>query len=151
MVRLSRTFFGFIVHFVSFAGINAVLVFLALTILIPRYRKGGSNRVILVANCILFVSCTAHFALEFDHFYRVLVRSFPCCYVLPWHLPPLQKNVGVDGFANETNVYFAADLFISITDFIGDMILLYRCWIIWGGNYYVVILPFLTSAGGLSK
>lgn len=63
-------------HSPLFTGINAVLVVLALTILIPRYRQGGSNRVILVANCILFVSCTAHFALEFDHFYRVLVR-FP--------------------------------------------------------------------------
>ena len=39
-----------------FTGINAVLVFLALTILVPRYYKGGSNREILIANCIIFMS-----------------------------------------------------------------------------------------------
>lgn len=48
-------------------------------------------------------------------------------------------------------MYFAADLFISITDFFGDLILIYRCWLIWSGNYYVCILPMLTSIGGLSE
>lgn len=57
----------------------------------------------------------------------------------------------MDGFANETDVYFGADLLISIADFFGDLILIYRCWLIWNKNYYVTILPLLTSLGGLSK
>ena len=63
----------------------------------------------------------------------------------------MQSSIGVDGFADETNVYFVADLFISITDFFGDLILIYRCWHIWNRNVYVIILPLLTSLGGLSK
>lgn len=57
----------------------------------------------------------------------------------------------MDGFANETNVYFGADLLISIADFFGDLILIYRCWLIWNGNYLVTILPLLTSVAGLSE
>lgn len=57
----------------------------------------------------------------------------------------------MDGFADETNVYFAADLFISITDFFGDLILIYRLWLIYNGNYLVTILPTLTSIAGLSE
>ena len=57
----------------------------------------------------------------------------------------------MDGFADETNVYFAADLFISVADFFGDLILIYRCWLVWNKNYYVTILPLLTSIGGLSE
>ena len=37
---------------------------------------------------------------------------------------------------------------ISLTDLFGDFVLIYRCWILWGKNYYIVILPFLSSIGG---
>ncbi|KIP07238.1 hypothetical protein PHLGIDRAFT_118293 [Phlebiopsis gigantea 11061_1 CR5-6] len=40
-------------------------------------------------------------------------------------------------------------MFISVTNFIGDVILLYRCWVIWSRNIYVVIVPFLASISGL--
>ncbi|GJE85486.1 hypothetical protein PsYK624_015650 [Phanerochaete sordida] len=112
-------------------GINVVVFFLALNILWPRVKRRGSNQVILILSLLLFLSCTAHFALEFNHYHFTL------------------KTTGVDGFADETNVYFAADLFISITDFFGDLILIYRCWLIWSGDYYICILPTLTSVGGL--
>lgn len=28
------------------------------------------------------------------------------------------------------------------------MVLLYRCWLVWGKNYYIIILPFLTALAG---
>ena len=40
---------------------------------------------------------------------------------------------------------------MSTTDFLGDLILIYRCWVIWQHNYYVVILPLLAASAGLSK
>lgn len=54
-------------------------------------------------------------------------------------------------FANETHIYYGADIIISVTDFIGDIILIYRCWVIWERKYYVVVVPFLTSLGGLGE
>lgn len=112
-------------------GINLVAFGLALSVLIPRFRRDGSNKVILSLSTLLFLSCTVHYALEFRHFHVTL------------------NTTGVDGFANETDVYFGADLLISIADFFGDLILIYRCWLIWNKNYYVTILPLLTSIGGL--
>ncbi|EKM58165.1 uncharacterized protein PHACADRAFT_252258 [Phanerochaete carnosa HHB-10118-sp] len=121
---------GFACEAVLF-GINLVVFGLALNVLLPRFRRHGSNQVILALSIMLFLSCVVHFALEFSHFHTTL------------------RTTGVDGFANETNVYFVADLFISITDFFGDLILIYRLWLIWGGNYLVTILPLLTSIAGL--
>lgn len=42
-----------------------------------------------------------------------------------------------------------ADTLISVADWIGEMILIYRCWAIWGHNYYVVALPFVASTAAL--
>lgn len=44
-----------------------------------------------------------------------------------------------------------ADILISLSDFLGDLILIYRCWVIWNKNLWVVFLPFLTAAGGFGK
>lgn len=40
---------------------------------------------------------------------------------------------------------------MSVADFFGDLILIYRCWIIWEKKYYVIVLPVLSSAAGLSE
>jgi len=44
-----------------------------------------------------------------------------------------------------------ADMFIAVTDFIGESILIYRCWLLWSKNYWIIILPCLTSLGGLAS
>ena len=44
-----------------------------------------------------------------------------------------------------------ADLLISIADFTGEFILIYRCWLLWSKNYWIVILPSLAAIGGLGK
>ena len=38
----------------------------------PR-RGSGVNMPILIISVLLYLSCSAHFALEFDHFYETLV------------------------------------------------------------------------------
>jgi hypothetical protein len=64
---------------------------------------------------------------------------------------PLQSKTGVKGFSKETKELEGADLLISITDFIGGVILIYRCWLLWSKNYWIIILPSLTSIGSLGK
>ena len=52
-----------------------IIFFLALNVLLPRIRRHGSNQVILGLSVILFLCCTAHFALEFNHFHFTLVSK----------------------------------------------------------------------------
>lgn len=63
----------------------------------------------------------------------------------------LQATTGVNGFGNETYVLMSADFLVSVVDFIGQLILIYRCWLLWSKNYWIIILPFLTSLSGLGK
>ncbi|KAJ8453799.1 hypothetical protein ONZ51_g13395 [Trametes cubensis] len=111
-------------------GINFVLYTASLVLLLRRARSCGLNVPILVLGCALFVSCTAHFALEFSHFVVTL------------------RDTGVDGYANETKPLVGADILISLTDLIGDVVLVYRCWVIWERNYWIIILPLLTAIAG---
>ena len=44
-----------------------------------------------------------------------------------------------------------ADFLISFTDLLGDFVLIYRCWMIWGKDYYIIVLPLLTSIAGFGR
>lgn len=61
-----------------------------------------------------------------------------------------QQATGVHNFAAETKPLVGADILISLADLIGDSILIYRCWVIWGKNYLIVIIPWLCTMGGFS-
>ncbi|KAI0631222.1 hypothetical protein C8Q77DRAFT_194534 [Trametes polyzona] len=113
-------------------GIYSVLFTASLVLLIRRAPTRGLNTPILVLGCALFASCTSHFALEFYHFFTSL------------------RDSGADGFANETKPLVGADILISLSDLLGDCVLLYRCWIIWGRNYWVILLPLFTAVAGFS-
>ncbi|KAI0325174.1 hypothetical protein GY45DRAFT_1330645 [Cubamyces sp. BRFM 1775] len=113
-------------------GINFVLYTASLVLLLRRARSCGLNIPIVVLGAALFASCTAHFALEFSHFFVTL------------------RDTGVDGYANETKPLVGADILISLTDLIGDIVLVYRCWIVWERKYWIVLLPLLTAIAGFS-
>ncbi|KAH9941729.1 uncharacterized protein BXZ73DRAFT_41550 [Epithele typhae] len=110
-------------------GAYAVL-FAGFLVLHSHKRQPWS--VIEIVTCILFATCTTHFVLEFHHFVTAL------------------ESQGVPSYSAETNPLFGADILISVCDLFGDFILLYRCWVIWGRNYWVIVLPSLTAAGGLA-
>ncbi|KAI0922507.1 hypothetical protein AcW1_002873 [Taiwanofungus camphoratus] len=113
-------------------GAYCVLFLVSMGVLVWRRSTRDLNIPLVSANCMLFCCCTAHFALEFNHFYTTL------------------QATGVPNFANETKQLFGADILISLTDFIGDLVLIYRCWLVWGKNYFVIILPFLTALAGFA-
>jgi len=116
-----------------FYGCYTVLFALSIYLMFygPR-RRIGVNKPIFFISGILYLSCSTHFALEFSHFYQVLTAT------------------GVPGFANETNALIGADLLIAITDFVGELILIYRCWLLWSRNYWIIILPCLISTASLA-
>ncbi|KAG1839624.1 hypothetical protein DFJ58DRAFT_811783 [Suillus subalutaceus] len=109
-------------------GVYCVLFVISFVILVKRYRL--SNPVIWVANCLLFMTSTAHFALAFSHFYTAL------------------EYAPFSGFTNETPALMGANLLSSVADLVGDLLLIYRCWLVWGKNSYVIVLPLLAALGG---
>ncbi|PCH44314.1 hypothetical protein WOLCODRAFT_18850 [Wolfiporia cocos MD-104 SS10] len=110
-------------YFVLFSGTSIAYA--------TRHR---SRRVLalplLIAHIALFLLATTHFALEFSHFYTHLASN------------------GVEGYANETGPLFGADILMSLLDFVGDCVLIYRCWILWKYNIPIIILPFLAALCG---
>ncbi|KAI9453145.1 hypothetical protein BJY52DRAFT_1123814 [Lactarius psammicola] len=114
-------------------GCYTVLFVVSMYLMHARSRsRSGFNRPIFIISVFLYFSCAAHFALEFNHFHNVLATT------------------GVNGFANETSVLVGADILISVADFFGQLILIYRCWLLWSRNYWIIVLPSLTSIGGLA-
>ena len=59
-----------------FIGIFVVLFLAATALLFPHIRTREANIPLLSAICLLFLLCTAHFTLEFNHYYIVLVCPF---------------------------------------------------------------------------
>lgn len=114
-----------------FYGAYVVLFAASLWVILWIRKNRGANTIIVTLHCLLFVACTLHYALEFAHFYDFLSLGT------------------VEGYANETYHTFIADCTTSVADFLGDLILIYRCYIIWGCNYYITILPLLSASGGL--
>jgi hypothetical protein len=55
------------------------------------------------------------------------------------------ENAPFSDFGNETPALMGANLMISVVDVIGDLLLLYRCWLVWEKNFYVIVLPLLTA------
>ncbi|KAI0248136.1 hypothetical protein BJV78DRAFT_1396585 [Lactifluus subvellereus] len=115
-----------------FYGCYTILFAMSIHLMfLHSHGRRGLNKPILMISVFLYMGCSAHFALEFSHFYTVLATT------------------GVSGFAGETRVLMGADFLISVIDFTGQLILIYRCWLLWSKNYWIIILPFLTSLSGL--
>lgn len=113
-------------------GSYCILFIISWIVLGQKQRSPNLSSPVVFANFLLFFCCTAHFALEFNHFYKTL------------------ESTGVDGYSAETPGLMGADFLISFTDLIGDLVLVYRCWMLWGKNYYVVILPLLSAFAGFA-
>ena len=62
-----------------------------------------------------------------------------------------QAAKGVHGYANETTQLVGADIFLSLCDLLGDYILIYRLWVLWGKNYWIIILPSLCAVAGFCQ
>lgn len=125
--------------FVGFAcesllyGVNAVLFGVSLVYLVWRRKTRDINTPMLIATWILFALCTTHWALEFDNALHVLVL-----------------NPGQIHLADETHLLLGADILFSITDFFGNLVLTYRCWIAWGQAFWAGAIPLLIALASIS-
>jgi len=123
------TLIGFALEAILY-GFYVLLFLVSLVFLVFRRSSRDLNAPLVTASCLLFTLCTTHFIIQFEH------------YVI--HL----RSVGVKGFSSETIPLGAGDFLLSVADFVGDLVLIYRCWLVWGKNYWVIIIPTLTALAG---
>jgi hypothetical protein len=64
---------------------------------------------------------------------------------------PLQNTTGVEEFSNETDPLIGADLLISVTELMCELILIYRCWVLWSKSYRIIFLPSFAAIASLGK
>ncbi|GJE97582.1 hypothetical protein PsYK624_138030 [Phanerochaete sordida] len=113
-------------------GMYAILFVVSIIVMLWSSYSPRSNKFIFCMSCFLFACATTHFGMTFNGFYTTLGRT------------------GVDGYANGSAVGFGENMLISVTDFVGECILMYRCWAIWGGSLWVIAVPFVASLTALA-
>ena len=57
----------------------------------------------------------------------------------------------MEGFANLTGILIGAGLLLPVTRILGDLIVIYRCWVLWSKAYWVIILPSLSVISTFGK
>ncbi|KZW04459.1 hypothetical protein EXIGLDRAFT_716413 [Exidia glandulosa HHB12029] len=129
------TFLGFVVESVCY-GIYTIVFGTSIAFMTWRRKTKSQtiSKVLLFATCLLFLLGTVHFALEFDNAYRTLMIN-----------PETRDPLGT-----ETHQLFGADTIFFTTDFVANLVMIYRLGLVWGGNWLIVILPLLLAFGAYS-
>ncbi|KAJ6554240.1 hypothetical protein B0H19DRAFT_949025, partial [Mycena capillaripes] len=114
-------------------GVNVVLFGIATHVLLRRSRGNRpSNLPFFAFTCLMFVLCTVHYALNFNNVYDGTVFL---------HLPPLHLDL---------HLPVDADTIWLLADFFSQLLLIYRCYLVWGKSIWVVILPLLIALASVS-
>ncbi|KAF8190966.1 hypothetical protein K438DRAFT_1831050 [Mycena galopus ATCC 62051] len=129
------TFLGFGLEGVAY-GIHVILFGIALSLLVRKTPKGASIKPIFSISCLLFCMSTIHYGINFNNVYvSTMVHPRP-------HI------------ADETHLLVGADTMFILSDFFSQIVLIYRCYLVWNKNIWVIILPvlvaFAAAACGLS-
>ncbi|KAJ6632230.1 hypothetical protein B0H10DRAFT_1771350 [Mycena sp. CBHHK59/15] len=121
------TFLGFAFEAIAY-GTYIVLFGISIAVLMRRTPAMNTSKIpMFTITCFMFSLCTVHFSLNFNNVYDgLMVHPRP-------HI------------SEETPLLAGADLIFSIADFCSQLILINRCYLVWGKAIWVVILPILIS------
>ncbi|KXN89033.1 hypothetical protein AN958_06384 [Leucoagaricus sp. SymC.cos] len=112
------------------AGIYTCLFFEAGYIMLRKRKDNiASARVFLITTFLMYILSTAHIILGL---YRML-RAYV------WRVEP-PAFYFMDFFLWET---LAHNAMLCIMTWLGDALVIYRCWVVWNYNYWVIILPLI--------
>jgi len=115
-------------------GCYTILFFLAVYLkLTGPDRQLAHKSPLFIITVILYLLCSTNFALSFAHYYIAL------------------STTGVKGFANLSNSNFTNvnGILVMIAEIMGDLIIIYRCWMLWSKSYWVIIFPSLSATATL--
>jgi hypothetical protein len=119
---VTGSFIGQMVEGVLWGG-NVVLVGLAMFVFFWNRKGKSTNPYLVTATLVLFAFSTLHCWLEFVSLYLGLFANY-----YPTSESPLNR---------------ASDTLWSLTDFVGQLVMVYRLYLVWNKNLYIIILPTL--------
>ncbi|KDR76844.1 hypothetical protein GALMADRAFT_156179 [Galerina marginata CBS 339.88] len=144
MVIISQTSPGIRVDSAELAGILAegplygiflVLDVIAINILTRRRRHTSFNPFFVTAAALMLLLATAQFVVDSTN----IAMGF---------LPIENRALRQSFFLDLTQPIFAAKHAIYFTMMlVGDAIVIYRCYIVWNHNFWIVLIPILCSLG----
>lgn len=113
--------------------------------------QSGVRRPLFIITCTvcLYLLCTTHFALEFTHFYISLVCAMP--FRSTRFLNTTAEYHRRGGIRKPDSILIGAGLLLPATRILGDLIVIYRCWVLWSKSFWVIILPSLSVISTFSK
>lgn len=109
-------------------GANAVLFLTSLVILRKKRNQNNITHPITILNGLIFLCCTTHFALEFNSFVAIIGTP---------NVNPVLRLMG-------------AYILASVTDFLSNIFLIYRCWMTWTRVPVIIVFPFVVALGGFA-
>ncbi|KAF8582180.1 hypothetical protein K439DRAFT_1391994 [Ramaria rubella] len=116
-------------------GLYCTLFFESVYVILKKKKTGTfPAKVFFGATLVMFVIATSHIAVNL---YRLL-RGYV------W----LVDNPGPVIYFNDLGRWenIAHDAINAVMTWIGDMLLIYRCFIVWDNNYYIIALPTVLLA-----
>ncbi|KAH6912270.1 hypothetical protein BKA70DRAFT_1267133 [Coprinopsis sp. MPI-PUGE-AT-0042] len=119
-----------------FMSLSSLSAFLRMS---EEARK-GHLRYILVGGAIL-VTFSIDFAFDIWQIFRILFVRGPD--------PSSYISVYVQGEATNFAVIVAGDAMLGVTIAVGDILMLWRCLILWNHKKWVILLPSLTCVGAI--
>jgi len=120
-----------------FYGILLVLVAFAGNLLLRRQAAGG--RVLLIGTAVMFVLATVQFAARLS----ATQKAFEVFYLAVQGEFAPQSAPARDAAAQNLALNFLEDILLVTNNAVTDGVLIYRCFLIWGSNYYVIAAPSL--------
>ncbi|KAJ6541781.1 hypothetical protein B0H19DRAFT_1174632 [Mycena capillaripes] len=119
-----------------FYGILLVLVAFAVNLL---WRRQAGARVLLISTAVMFVFATVQFGARL----QATVKAFDVFYLAVQGEFSPQSARARDAAAQNLAFNFLEDVLLVTNNAFTDGVLIYRCFLIWGSNYYVIIAPSL--------
>ncbi|KAJ7201427.1 hypothetical protein GGX14DRAFT_656825 [Mycena pura] len=118
-----------------FYGILLVLVAFAANLLWHRQASKG-NRVLAGATGVMFMLATVQLIFR-------LCATEKAAELLYLRVAGPQDPRARDALAQNLYFNFVEDVLLVTNNLVTDGVLIYRCFLIWGGNYYAVAVPSL--------
>ncbi|PBL02837.1 hypothetical protein ARMGADRAFT_1006162 [Armillaria gallica] len=123
-------------------GIFFVLDLTSITLLFVRRSRGTRNTVASIIQRPMFIGAVGLFITITAHWICTIIRLFDAFVTFEGGKQPLEFYANL---SHITEVVKTGFLMASLV--IGDSMIIYRLWVVWGFNYYVIIFPLLTLAG----
>ncbi|KAK7036080.1 hypothetical protein R3P38DRAFT_2616730 [Favolaschia claudopus] len=119
-------------------GINLVMFIICAIILLKRRTAPGENIAwyLLGGICLQFCLSTAHVGVALGagvHAFKTMTPATSGLVLLKTWISPLGKFTNLQ------------QLFYAINNFVGDSILIWRLFVVYGSNWYICILPALLA------